>query len=80
MVISYDDNCYYKINPYDLQSMEYTSQEYLNNFEAIYMARDELKIYTANNMWDIYYNIVIKYKASLMEKEVEEIAMGLQQL
>ena len=80
MVISYDDNCYYKINPYDLQNMEYTSWEDLNNFSAIYMTRDELKNNTANNMWDIYYNIVIKYKASLMEKEVEEIAVVLQQL
>ena len=36
-VISYDNNCYYKINPYDLANMEYTTQEDLNYFRSIYL-------------------------------------------
>jgi len=71
MVVNYDNNCYYKINPYDLEYMEYSSQEYLNNFRAIYMAR-----YEGENMWANYYNLAIEYKANLMERKVEELSIG----
>lgn len=80
MVINYDNNCYYKINPYDLESMEYTSYKDFNNFLMIYMAKVELENNTANNMWANYYNLAIKYRADLMEKEVEELTAVLQQL
>ena len=80
-VISYDDNCYYKINPYDLENMEYTSQEDLNNFIIIYMMKYEFENNTFENMWINYYNLVIEYKASLiMKKEVEELSIGLEKL
>lgn len=68
MVIEYDDNCYYKINPYDLQNMEYTSREYLNNFRAIYMAS-----YEDESMCDSYYNLAIEYQTSLLQNRFEEI-------
>jgi hypothetical protein len=80
MVVNYDNNCYYKINPYDLENMEYTSQEDFNNFLMIYMAKVEFENNTANNMWASYYNLVVEYKADLMEKEVEEMTAVLQQL
>jgi hypothetical protein len=32
------------------------------------------------NMWVNYYNLVIKYKASLMEKEVEELTVNIEKL
>jgi len=80
MVVNYDNNCYYKINPYDLENMEYTSQEDFNNFLMIYMAKVEFENNTANNMWTSYYNLVVEYKADLMEKEVEEMTAVLQQL
>jgi hypothetical protein len=75
MVVNYDNNCYYKINPYDLEYMEYSSQEYLNNFRAIYMAR-----YEGENMWANYYNLAIEYRANLMEKKVEELSIGFENL
>jgi hypothetical protein len=80
MVINYDDNCYYKINPYELENMEYTSIEGLNNFQMIYMTRDEFKYNIIENILATYYNLVVNYKASLMEKNVEELADILQQL
>jgi hypothetical protein len=75
MVVNYDNNCYYKINPYDLECMEYSSQEYLNNFRAIYMAR-----YEDENMWANYYNLAIEYRANLMEKKVEELSVVFENL
>jgi hypothetical protein len=75
MVVNYDNNCYYKINPYDLEYMEYSSQEYLNNFRAIYMAR-----YEGENMWTNYYNLAIEYRANFMERKVEELSIGFENL
>ena len=80
IVISYDDNCYYKINPYDLENMEYTSFENLNNFRSIYITRYEFENNTFENMWINYYNLVIEFKASLMEKEVEELTVSIEKL
>ena len=80
-VISYDDNCYYKINPYDLVNMEYTSPEDLNNFIIIYMMKYDFKNNMFENMWVNYYNLVIEYKASLiMKKEVEELTVSIEKL
>jgi hypothetical protein len=79
-VISYDNNCYYKINPYDLVNMEYTSPEDLNIFREIYMMKYEFENNTFENMWANYYNLVIKYKENLMEKKVEELSIGLENL
>ena len=75
MVVNYDNNCYYKINPYDLEYMEYSSQEYLNNFMTIYMTRFE-----GENMWVNYYNLANEYKANLMEKKVEELSVVFENL
>jgi sulfur relay (sulfurtransferase) DsrF/TusC family protein len=68
MVISYNDNCYYKINPYDLQNMEYTSREDLHNFRAAYMAN-----YEGEDMWNIYYNLAIEHQTDLIQNKFEEI-------
>lgn len=68
MVISYNDNCYYRINPYDLQNMEYTSREDLHNFRATYMAN-----YEAEDMWNIYYNLAIEHQTDLIQNKFEEI-------
>ena len=75
MVVNYDNNCYYKINPYDLEYMEYSSQEYVNNFRAIYISKYECK-----NMWANYYNLAIEYRANLMEKKVEELSVVFENL
>jgi hypothetical protein len=68
MVIGYDDNCYLKICPYDLENMEYTSQEDLNIFRQNYMMG-----YECENMWGIYYNLAIEYQTNLIQKQIEEI-------
>lgn len=75
MIISYDNNCYYNINPYDLEYMEYSSFEYLNNFREICMT-----IYENENIWSNYYNLAIEYKANLMEKNIEELSIGLEKI
>ena len=75
MIISYDNNCYYNINPYDLEYMEYSSFEYLNNFREICMT-----IYENENIWSNYYNLALEYKANLMEKNIEELSIGLEKL
>jgi hypothetical protein len=79
-VISYDNNCYYKINPYDLVNMEYTSPEDLNIFRTIYMMKYEFENNTFENMWANYYNLAVEYRANLMEKKVEELSIGLENL
>jgi sulfur relay (sulfurtransferase) DsrF/TusC family protein len=68
MVISYNDNCYYKINPYDLVNMKYTSREDLHNFRAAYMAN-----YEGEDMWNIYYNLAIEHQTDLIQNKFEEI-------
>ena len=67
-VISYDDNCYYKINPYDLQNMKYSSPKDVNNFRAIYMSNLE-----DEKMWGDYYKLAIEYQTHLIEKKFDEI-------
>jgi hypothetical protein len=79
-VISYDNNCYYKINPYDMMNMDYTSQEDLHNFETIYIMKYNFENNMFENMWTNYYNLVIEYRANLMEKKVEELSIGLEKL
>ena len=75
MVTNYDNNCYYKINPYDLEYMEYTSPEDLNYFITIYMS-----IYEGENMWANYYNLAVEYRANLIEKKVEELSVVFENL
>ena len=67
-VISYDDNCYYKINPYDLQNMKYSSPKDVNNFRAIYMSNFE-----DEKMWGDYYKLAIEYQTHLIDKKFDEI-------
>jgi hypothetical protein len=73
-VINDENICYYKINPYDLENMAYTSYDELENFEQNYMKRCEFR----NNVFDkvcvINNNLVIDYLASLIEKEINELS------
>jgi hypothetical protein len=69
--------CYYRINPYDLMCMEYTSQEDLSIFERIYMTRAEIKNNVFNRISVIYNKLVSEYHTSLMnemENELEELS------
>lgn len=73
------DTCYYNINPYDLENMEYTSQQDLNIYNLTYMAKYE----TCNRIFEkkrlIYSVLAIDYQACLIEKELDEIAVFLEE-
>jgi hypothetical protein len=68
MVISYNDNCYYRINPYDLVNMEYTSREDLHNFREAYKTK-----YESEDMWNIYYNLAFEHQTDLIQNKFDEI-------
>lgn len=66
--------CYYKINPYDLENMEYTTQEDLDTYLNTYMTRRCDIVY---NQFDkkamIFYDLAIDYNIKVMEKDIEEL-------
>ena len=64
--------CYYKINPFDLENMDYTSPEDLDIFLRSYMTRSEIKNKVFEKRYAIYNNIVIDYT---IRKADEEYAM-----
>ena len=61
-IISSDDVCYYKINPYDLEYMEYTSQDDLYNFESLYITQRELRNRTFDERSTVYKELAIEYR------------------
>jgi hypothetical protein len=71
--------CYYKINPYDLENMEYTSVKNLEIFERNYMITiPEIRNKAFDKTCVIYNNLVIDYHASFMEKELEDLSSIIQ--
>jgi len=67
-VVGYSENAYYKINPYLLENMDYSTQEDLDNFRAAYMTT-----YENENMLCNYYNVAFEYQANLLQNKFEEI-------
>jgi hypothetical protein len=39
-----------------------------------------MTIYENENIWSNYYNLAIEYKANLMEKNIEELSIGLEKI
>ena len=71
--------CYYKINPFDLENMDYTSPEDLNIFLRSYMTRSEIKNKVFEKRYAIYNRIVVDYALRKVEdydyaEEIAEIA------
>jgi hypothetical protein len=66
--------CYYKINPADLEKMEYSSQQDIDIFNKIYMCRNDVKRGYFLSRSVIYRNIAIEYQVSKMEKELDELS------
>ena len=66
--------CYYKINPFDVEKMEYTSPQRIDLFKQTYMCRNELRYGYFRNRNGIYKNIAIEYQVSNMEKELDELS------
>ena len=75
---SHKDTCYYNINPYDLENMEYTSQQDLNIYNLTYMARYETSKRIFEKKKLLYSVIAIDYQASLIEKELDEISASIE--
>jgi hypothetical protein len=75
MVTENEYNCYYKINPYDLEKMNYSSQNNLIIYKRRYLQRYEIrsKIFEEKSIY--YKNIVIDYCLNLMEKELDELSV-----
>ena len=74
MVVENEYNCYYAINPYDLENMKCKSPQYLDIFTKKYMQRYEVRSKIFDKKRVYYYNIVFDYCLSLMEKELEELS------
>ena len=66
--------CYYRINPTDLEKMEYASPQEIDIFERTYICRNEIRFGYFRNRNGIYKNLAIEYKVSKMEKELEELS------
>uniref|UniRef100_A0A6C0IBC8 Uncharacterized protein n=1 Tax=viral metagenome TaxID=1070528 RepID=A0A6C0IBC8_9ZZZZ len=66
--------CYYKINPTDVEKMEYSTQQDIDIFKRIYMCRNDVRSGYFLSRSVIYRNIAIEYQVSKMEKELEELS------
>ncbi len=66
--------CYYKINPADLEKMEYSTQQNIDIFKQIYMCRNDIRRGYFLSRSVIYRNIAIEYQVSKMEKELNELS------
>ena len=66
--------CYCKMNPYDLENMEYTSPEDLDIFLHAYMTRRCEIVYNQFEKKAMTFNdLVIDYNVRVMENELEEL-------
>lgn len=67
--------CYYNINPFDLEQMEYTTAQELNIFNRIYMTRAEFKNNVFDKVSEVYNELVIGYQVASIEKELNELSV-----
>jgi hypothetical protein len=59
--------CYYKINPFDLETMDYTTPEDLDIFRRKYMMRSEILNKVFDTRYAIYNDIVVDYALHKVE-------------
>ena len=67
--------CYYKINPFDLEKMEYSTRQELERFELGYMNELVRVKYFVHIMEERFKNIALEYQIARMEKELEELSV-----
>lgn len=67
-------NCYYRINPFDMNKMKCASQHDLNIFTKMYMSRYEIHSRTFERKSVYYYTFVFDYYVRLMEEELDELS------
>ncbi len=66
--------CCYKINPADVEKMEYASYQDIDIFKQTYKYRNFVRFGYFINRSEIYKSIAIEYQVSKMEKELEELS------
>jgi hypothetical protein len=66
--------CYYKINPFDLDKMEYSTRQELERFELGYMNELERVKYFVHIMEKRFKNIAFEYQIARMENELDELS------
>jgi Mg2+ and Co2+ transporter CorA len=59
-VVKTGDVCYYKINPFDLDNMEYTSQEDLNTFEETYTRKRGKVLYETLEIYNEIARTIVR--------------------
>ena len=72
-IIPGNNVCYYKVNPFDMEGMEYSTQQELEHFEWNYMNIDN-RVKKFLHMEVIFKNIAIEYQVNKMGKELEELS------
>jgi hypothetical protein len=65
---------YYKVNPIDLDKMEYTSRQGLELFRKIYIFRSDVRMGYFLNMSVIYKNIAMEYVMNENKKHILNLA------
>lgn len=66
--------CYYKVNPFDLEKMEYSTQQELDHFKRNYMnSLRRVKYFL--HMEENFKKIAIEYQVNKIEKELEELSV-----
>jgi len=73
-IVENEYNCYYRINPYDLEKMNYSSQKDLIIFKKRYNQRYEVRSKLFEKRCIYYNNLAIDYCTSLMENELDELS------
>ena len=66
--------CYYRINPFDVEKMEYASPQEIDIFKRTYMCRNEIRFGYFLNRNGIYKTIALEYNVTKMEVELEELS------
>ena len=66
--------CYYKINPFDVEGMEYATPQGIDLFKRIYMNRSDVRLGYFASRSVIYKNITLEYNVKNMEKELDELS------
>ena len=72
-VANRENNCYYRINPFHVENMEYSTPQELDVFQRMYVCRYEINSGRFKKNSRYLYDLAFDYCVSLMEKEIEEI-------
>ena len=72
-VANRENNCYYRINPFHVENMEYSTPQELDVFQRMYVCRYEINSGRFKKNSRYLYDLAFDYCVSLMEKEIEEM-------